>query len=185
VFDDILGGVQSRTEFFLLHQKRAGFSDPFLDQEPEKGTLESRFEISPALKVLKERGKMKESTVLIVDDAKEVLSALKRELKDVPFQLLLAGSSEEALKLLEKKSCKVIISDVKMSKMDGFELLEKVHSKYPDMIRMVLSGHSDVKLILDIVNKKGIDRYLTKPWNIDTLKLSIESGLKLYDLKKK
>ena len=127
--------------------------------------------------------KMKQSSIIIVDDAKEVLSALKRELKDEPYQLHLAGSSEEALKILEKNTCKVIISDVKMKKMDGFELLEKVREKYPDMIRMILSGHSDVKLILGIVNEKGIDRYLTKPWNIDTLKKSIENGLALYDLK--
>ena len=127
---------------------------------------------------------MEESNILIVDDAKEVLSSLKRELKKEPYQLLTANGSEEALQILEKNPCKIIISDVKMTKTDGFELLEKVHEKYPDMIRMVLSGHSDVKLILDIVNEKGIERYLTKPWNIDTLKLSIENGLKLYKLRK-
>ena len=126
---------------------------------------------------------MKEANILIVDDAKEVLSSLKRELKRAPYQLFLANSSEAALEILEKKSCQVIISDVKMSKMDGFELLEKVHELYPDMVRMVLSGHSDVKLILDLVNEKGIDRYLTKPWNIDVLKMSIDNALKLYGLK--
>ena len=67
--------------------------------------------------------------------------------------------------------------------MDGFELLEKVKSLYPDMIRVVLSGHTDVKLVLEIVNERGIDRYLTKPWNTVDLKSTINQCLELYDLR--
>ena len=128
---------------------------------------------------------MSKANILIVDDAKEVLSSLKRELKNEGYQIHLAGSSEEALKMLEKHTCEVVIADIKMTKMDGFELLDIVADKYPETVRMVLSGHSDVKLILDIVNQKGIDRYLTKPWNTDVLKFSIENALKLYYLRKK
>lgn len=127
---------------------------------------------------------MGKSDIIIVDDTGDVLSALKRELSDGPYDILYAKSGEEALNILSRTSCKVIISDVKMPVMDGFELLEKAKQLYPDMIRVVLSGHSDVKLVLEIVNEKGIDRYLTKPWNTFDLKSTINQCIELFDLRK-
>ena len=127
---------------------------------------------------------MGKSDIIIIDDSGDVLSALKRELSDEPYDILYADSGEEALNILSGTSCKVIISDVKMPVMDGFELLEKVRELYPDMIRVVLSGHSDVKLVLEIVNEKGIDRYLTKPWNTFDLKSTINQCIELFDLRK-
>ena len=127
---------------------------------------------------------MEKSNVIIVDDTGEVLSALKRELIDEPYNVLYANSGEEALSTLSGTSCMVIISDVKMPVMDGFALLEKVRESYPDIIRVVLSGHDDVKLVLEIVNEKGIDRYLTKPWNSLDLKSTINQCIELFDLRK-
>ena len=127
---------------------------------------------------------MEKSNVIIVDDTGEVLSALKRELIDEPYNVLYANSGEEALNILSGTSCKVIISDVKMPVMDGFALLEKVRESYPEIIRVVLSGHDDVKLVLEIVNEKGIDRYLTKPWNSLDLKSTINQCIELFDLRK-
>jgi response regulator RpfG family c-di-GMP phosphodiesterase len=127
---------------------------------------------------------MEKSDIIIVDDTGDVLSALKRELSDEPYNVLYAHSGEEALHILSGISCKVIISDVKMPVMDGFELLEKVKILYPDMIRVVLSGHSDVKLVLEIVNEKGINRYLTKPWNTFDLISTINQCIELFDLRK-
>jgi response regulator RpfG family c-di-GMP phosphodiesterase len=127
---------------------------------------------------------MEKADIMIVDDTSDVLSALKRELRDEPYNVLYSDNGVEALHILSGTSCKVIISDVKMPVMDGFELLEKVRILYPDMIRVVLSGHSDVKLVLDIVNEKGIDRYLTKPWNIFDLKSTINQCIELFDLRR-
>jgi len=127
---------------------------------------------------------MEKADIIIVDDTSDVLSALKRELRDEPYNVLYSDSGVEALHMLSGTSCKAIISDVKMPVMDGFELLEKVRILYPDMIRIVLSGHSDVKLVLDIVNEKGIDRYLTKPWNIFDLKSTINQCIELFDLRR-
>ena len=81
-------------------------------------------------------------------------------------------------------SFKVIISDVKMSKMDGLELLDKVHQINPIMTRIVLSGHANIELILKLVNAKGIDRYLLKPWENDDLVLAVKKCIELYDLRK-
>ncbi len=126
---------------------------------------------------------MENAQILIVDDSKEVLSALARELEEEPYIVLLAENGKEALDLAAGNPIKVIISDVKMPGMDGFELLDKIKELYPNMIRVVLSGHPDVKLILRMVNERGVDRYLTKPWYGDDMKTTIQQCLELFDLR--
>ena len=126
---------------------------------------------------------MEKSDILIVDDSKEVLASIKRELRNEPLNVFEATSGEDALKLASERPFKVVISDVKMSKMDGFELLEKVHELNPQTSRIILSGHSDVELILNLTNKKGIDRYLTKPWDPKDLILAIHLGIEIHDLR--
>ncbi|MBU0680425.1 MAG: response regulator [Proteobacteria bacterium] len=127
--------------------------------------------------------KMEKAQILIVDDSKEVLSALARELGDEPYTVLLAQNGKEALEIAAENEIKVIISDIKMPNMDGFALLDKVKENNSDIIRVVLSGHPDVKLILSMVNERGLDRYLTKPWHRDDLKNTIRQCLELYDLR--
>ncbi len=122
--------------------------------------------------------------ILIVDDEKNVLAALRREIEEDGYIVHTASSGEEALTQLAINPCEVIISDIKMPGMNGLELLQKVEEFYPDMIRIVLSGHSDIKLILDSVNKYGIDRYLTKPWVKEDLKLTLRQGIELLELRK-
>ncbi len=126
---------------------------------------------------------MDKAQILIVDDNKVVLTCLARELDDEPYTVLSAASGEEALEIVADQEIKVIISDVKMPKMDGFELLDKVKELKPDMIRVVLSGHPDVKLILKMVNERGVDRYLTKPWHREDMKATIRQCLELFDLR--
>ncbi len=127
---------------------------------------------------------MKNSNIIIVDDTKEVLSSIKRELRIEPYNVFYAEGGEEALEILTENTCKVIISDIKMPRMDGFELLARVQELYPEMIRVVLSGHSDVKLILNLVNRGGIYRYLTKPWEMEDVRSTIRQCVELFDLRK-
>jgi response regulator RpfG family c-di-GMP phosphodiesterase len=127
---------------------------------------------------------LEKSDILIVDDSKEVIASIKRELKNEPLNVSETNSGEEALRMVAQQPFKVIITDVKMSKMDGFELLEKIHELNPDTSRIILSGHSDVGLILKLANKKGIDRYLTKPWDAQDLILAINNSIEIHDLRK-
>ena len=127
---------------------------------------------------------MGKSNIIIVDDTREILSSMQRELRAEPYNVFYANSGEEALKILSENPCKLIISDIKMPRMDGFELLGRVQEKYPDIIRVVLSGHTDVKLILKLVNKGGIYRYLTKPCEADDIKSTIRQCIELFDLRK-
>lgn len=127
---------------------------------------------------------MKRSDILIVDDTKPVISAIRRATRNESIDLHWATNGEDALKLVSNIDVKVIIADAKMTKMDGFELLEKVHLLKPDVCRIIISGHSDVGLILNLVNQKGIDRYFTKPWADEALISAIHKGIGSYDLRK-
>lgn len=69
-----------------------------------------------------------------------------------------------------------------MPEMDGAQFLEKAKDIFPDAIRFLLTGYSDMDAIIDAVNKGEIHRYLTKPWNDDDLLLQIRQSLKQYEL---
>ena len=66
----------------------------------------------------------------------------------------------------------------------GLNCLDKVHELNPETTRIIISGHSDVELILKLVNQKGIDKYLIKPFNNADLILAISKCIELYDLRR-
>ena len=123
-------------------------------------------------------------TVLCVDDEKNILHALKRILRKEEFRLLTASSGEEGLELLKEEEVHVIISDQRMPEMSGTEFLEKVKEKYPDIIRIILTGYTNVDSITDAINQGNIFKFFLKPWNDQNLKLEIKRALGQYDLVK-
>jgi YesN/AraC family two-component response regulator len=92
-------------------------------------------------------------TLLLVDDEEAVLHSLVRLFRNQGYQLLTAVSGAEALRLLENNEVQVILSDQRMPEMTGVEMLTVVRERYPEIIRMVLSGYSDISAISDAVNK--------------------------------
>ncbi|OCC16512.1 Response regulator [Dissulfuribacter thermophilus] len=123
--------------------------------------------------------------VLIVDDEKNILQALRRLLRKEPFKLFLAESGEEGLKILEKeKDIDLIISDQRMPGMTGTEFLEKAANLYPDTTRIVLSGYADLSTITESINRGHIYKFLMKPWDDEELKGVIRECLELSRLKK-
>ncbi len=120
--------------------------------------------------------------VLIVDDEASVLSSLRRLLRREPYDLIMAGSGEEALRLLEEQPVRVVISDQRMPGMTGIELLREVRRRWPDTIRVILSGYSAVQTILEAINEGEVYKFLSKPWNDEELKGNIRQALEQYDL---
>ncbi|ABP66932.1 response regulator receiver protein [Caldicellulosiruptor saccharolyticus DSM 8903] len=124
---------------------------------------------------------MKKYTVLFVDDEENILSALKRALIDEEYRCLFAKSGDEALKILEKENVQVIVADMKMPEMDGLTLLKIVKQKYPKIVRVVLSGFTQLPQVLAAINQAGIFRFITKPWNVEEeLKIVINQALEYY-----
>jgi response regulator RpfG family c-di-GMP phosphodiesterase len=126
-----------------------------------------------------------EHRVLLVDDEPSIMRSLERLFRKEKFQILTASSGPEGLDILSGSDSPVslIISDQRMPAMTGAQFLEKARTMEPDAIRFLLTGYSDVKDILDAVNKGEIHRYLTKPWNDDDLLLQVRSALETYELK--
>jgi response regulator RpfG family c-di-GMP phosphodiesterase len=115
----------------------------------------------------------KHFTILCVDDEKSILNALKRLLRKEGYQLLFANSGKEGLETLAAHEVHLVISDQRMPEMSGTEFLEIVKEKYPDVLRIILTGYSDIDSITDSINKGNIYKFFFKPWNDIRLKSEI------------
>jgi len=124
----------------------------------------------------------KKHTVLCVDSEKPILSSLRRLLRKEAFNLLTASSGKEGLDILQKNDVHLIISEQRMPEMSGTKFLSKVKDKYPDTIRIVLSGYTEVDTITDAINRGNIYKFILKPWNDDNIKNEIRKSLEQYDL---
>ena len=121
-------------------------------------------------------------SVLCVDDEKNILNSLRRLLRQENYNLLTASSGAEGLKLLEETHVQLVISDQRMPEMSGVDFLSQVREKYPEIIRIILSGYTDVNSITDAINKGHIYKFLLKPWDEQNLFLEIRQALQKYDL---
>ncbi len=120
--------------------------------------------------------------ILFVDDEQNILDALRRQLrKRFTFDTALGG--EEGLKLLKQKGpYAVVVSDLRMPKMDGIEFLRLTKELSPDTVRMMLSGHADLTNAINAVNEGNIFRFLTKPCPVDRLCKALQDGIDQYRL---
>jgi response regulator RpfG family c-di-GMP phosphodiesterase len=121
-------------------------------------------------------------TILCVDDEKQILSALKRLLRKENFDLLTATSGEEGLNIMASRDIHLVISDHRMPQMSGISFLAKVRETYPDTIRILLTGYTEIDSIKASVNEGHVYKFLLKPWNDDDLKQEIRKALERYDL---
>lgn len=120
---------------------------------------------------------------MLVDDEEKLLTSLKRGLLDEPYEALFASSGKEALEILGQSQVQVIVTDMRMPKMDGLELLKAVKEEYPHIIRMVLSGYADIDTLLAAISQGEIFRFIAKPWKSnEELKTIIQQAIEYYDL---
>lgn len=123
-------------------------------------------------------------TILYIDDERQNLVAFKASFRRY-YEVLTAQSGEEAMEVLDgPEEVQVIISDQRMPHMTGVEFFERILTRYPDPVRMVLTGYSDVQAIIQAINKGQVYYYITKPWNHKELKLIIDKGLEAYQLRR-
>ena len=84
---------------------------------------------------------------------------------------------------MKKNEIQLIITDQRMPEMTGIQFLEKIIPDYPDCIRMILTGFSDIEAIIQAINTGRVYRYITKPWNKEDLKINIDKALETYHLR--
>lgn len=121
--------------------------------------------------------------LLLVDDEEGILQSLRRMLRRDGYIIHLASSGEAGLAVLEREPIGVIVSDQRMPVMTGSEFLGKVKEKYPDTIRIVLSGYTELNSITDAINRGAIYKFLTKPWEDELLRAHIAEAFSRYELK--
>jgi diguanylate cyclase (GGDEF)-like protein len=115
-------------------------------------------------------GERAERTLMLVDDEANVLSSLRRLLRQEGYRILTAGSGEEALEILATQPADVVVSDQRMPGMSGAEFLSRVRDIYPDTVRLVLSGFSDLEALTDAINQGSIYKFIAKPWDDEALR---------------
>ena len=121
-------------------------------------------------------------TVLVVDDEPVIREMLTEALTREPYEILCAGSAEEALAILSQEPVDVVLSDEKMPGMDGSEFLAIVRQQYPDTIRMILTGHASLESAIRAINEGEIYRFFTKPCNMVDLMVTIRQALQQKEL---
>lgn len=121
-------------------------------------------------------------TILLVDDEENITASLVRLLHQDGYQVLTANSAAAALELLASHKVGVILTDQRMPKMTGVELLSRVKDLYPETVRMVLSGYADLDSVTAAVNQGAIYKFLSKPWNNETLRANVHEAFTHYKL---
>lgn len=123
--------------------------------------------------------------ILVVDDEQDNLDLLYRTFRR-DYKVLRSDNGPEALALLAKEEddVAVIISDQRMPNMSGTELLSLTAAKYPNTMRIILTGYTDVEDLVDAINGGQVFKYVTKPWNADDLKAIVQQALEAHNLLK-
>jgi two-component system response regulator PhcR len=120
--------------------------------------------------------------VLYIDDEENNLQAFKASFRR-QYEIYTAISAAEGLKILENISVQVILADQKMPGTTGVEFFKSIADSYPDPIRILLTGYTDIEALADAINHGDIYRYITKPWNDLELHNSIKNAYDAYKSK--
>jgi len=121
-------------------------------------------------------------SILFVDDEKAILNSIRREFFDSQYEIYTATSGKEALELLSENEINLIVSDMRMPEMDGYELLKKVKILYPSVIRLILSGFTDEKTAFKSIYNNLAKLFITKPWKKDDFRKAIDDVFKTEEL---
>lgn len=121
--------------------------------------------------------------IMIVDDEPANLRLLERLFRR-DYQVVTAASGKEALQLLEQHDVALLITDQRMPGMTGIELLQRIAEFRPHMVRMILTGYTDMGALVDAINCGQVYKYITKPWNNNDLRLTVERAIEHYETNK-
>src|ERR1043165_2891441 len=121
--------------------------------------------------------------LLIVDDEMPNIRLLER-LFQHDYQCLTASSGEDAMSLLDQHEVAVIITDQRMPQMTGIELLKRSADRRPHMVRILLTGYTDLDALVEAVNCGLVYMYVSKPWTNDDLKVRVSRAVEHYETNK-
>jgi len=120
---------------------------------------------------------MERYKILIVDDEQNVLNALKRVLHNQNYEILTADNLESAVLCLNKTKVDLIICDYRLGRDDGLKFLEEISKNAPERINILLTGHADLDMAVEAINKSIISKFIIKPWDDQSLVAEIKDLL--------
>ncbi len=122
--------------------------------------------------------------LLLVDDEENILRSLSRTLRRDNYTIFTATGGVKGLEILDKHKIGVIVSDQRMPGMIGAEFLSKARERYPETVRIMLSGYTELNSVTDAINQGAIYKFLTKPWEDDLLRANIQEAFEYYELRR-
>lgn len=179
----IAEGVETAAQCAFLRDNMCDEMQGFLFSQPlATGPLNALLREGATLPIsLRERTKARR-TLLLVDDEVNIVAALKRLLRRDDYLILTAHSGLEGLEILQTNAVDVILSDQRMPGMTGVEFLSIAKKEYPETIRLVLSGYTELQSVTDAVNEGAIYKFLTKPWDDTKLRGHIREAFERKEL---
>ena len=120
-------------------------------------------------------------TILLVDDEPHSLSSMRMALED-EFDCATAHDADTALRKMEEEWVQVAICDQRMPGRTGVELLTELRERWPDTVRVIVTGYTDPAAMASAINDAGIHQFLTKPWHPDQLLMAARNGARLFQL---
>jgi len=123
-----------------------------------------------------------ERHLVLLDDEPNILRSLRRVFRGQPWTVHTADTPDEAFELLARHPVGVVMSDQRMPLMRGTDFLARVKQLYPDTVRIVLSGYTELQSITDAINEGAIYKFLTKPWNDVNINDEIEQAFRQFEM---
>ena len=179
----IAEGVETEAQCEILRAHACDEIQGFFFSRPVSAqALEELFIEGRQLQAHLLRQRKPQRTLLLVDDEPNIVASLKRLFRQDGHVILTANSGPEGLELLSKHKVDVIISDQRMPGMTGVEFLRAAKVNYPDTIRIVLSGYTELQSVTAAINEGAVYRFLTKPWEDAQLREHIHKAFEYKEL---
>jgi EAL domain-containing protein (putative c-di-GMP-specific phosphodiesterase class I)/ActR/RegA family two-component response regulator len=173
-------GVETAAQVGYLRRNECDFFQGFYFCKPISAAqalemLQHRYLVHEEL----DQATTEQPTLLLVDDEENILSSLTRMLRRDGYRILTATDAQTALEILGREYVQVVISDQRMPGVSGTELLSMVKDMYPDTVRMVLSGYTDLAAVTAAINQGAIYKFLTKPWDDEELRMQVRDAFRI------
>ncbi|SEH74839.1 PAS domain S-box-containing protein/diguanylate cyclase (GGDEF) domain-containing protein [Rheinheimera pacifica] len=177
----IAEGVENEAQVALLRKSLCDEYQGYYFAKPMPAAqLELFIQQYPTQRQILPESVSNQQTILLVDDEENILSALTRVLRRDAYRVLTCTGAKQAFDILALNQVQVILSDQRMPGISGTEFFSQVKDMYPDTIRIVLSGYTDLRSVTEAINKGAIYKFMTKPWQDDELRSEIKQAFAQY-----
>jgi diguanylate cyclase (GGDEF)-like protein/PAS domain S-box-containing protein len=174
-------GVETEAQASFLRRNHIDLVQGFLFAAPLAATSFGRLLDTHMAQPLLTKSDSSLRALLLVDDEENILHSLRRALRNEGYTIHTAKSARDALDVLARTPIGVIVSDERMPEITGTEFLKRVSALYPNTIRIMLSGYTDLAVVTRAVNEGSIYRFLTKPWEDDALREDIREAFRRWE----